>query len=65
MEKNENVVKNSRTKNKNYSLVRVVKLVTDTKNSKNNYQKSRRNRLRSIISNSLSIIDKSELIDNY
>ncbi len=35
------------------------------KNSKNNYQKNQRNRLRSLISNSLSIIDKSQLIDNY
>ncbi len=34
-------------------------------NSKNNDKKNRRNRLRSIISNSLSAIDKSKLIDNY
>ncbi len=33
------------------------------KNSKNDYQKDQRNRLRSIISNSLSMLDKSELID--
>ncbi len=52
-------------KNKNYSLVLVVLLVTDEKNSKNNYQKNQRNRLRSLISNSLSIIDKSEINDNY
>ncbi len=52
-------------RNKNYALVLVVLLVTDEKNSKNNYQKNQRNRLRSIISNSLSIIDKSDLIYNY
>ncbi len=52
-------------KNKNDSLVLVVLLVTNEKNSKNNNQQNQRNRLRSIISNSLSIIDKSKLIDNY
>ncbi len=35
------------------------------KNSKNNYQKNQRNRLRLITSNFSSIIDKSDLIDNY
>ncbi len=35
------------------------------KNSKNNYQKNQRNRLRLLISNPLSIVDKRELIDNY
>ncbi len=52
-------------KNKNYSIVLVVLLVTDEKKSKNNYQKNQRNRLRSIISNFLSIIDNGELIYNY
>ncbi len=62
---NEKVVRNLKTKNRKYLLVLIVQLVTDEKNSKNNYLKNRRNRLRLIISNSLSIIDRSELIDNY